>query len=267
MKTKIFWIAVMLSLIFLNIINVFASTFPVSISTDSNRILPGDTVELYIDLETESVAYDIEIEVDNDDLIESSELVERLGTGDTSRIYLVQFNKESNRTIYKPDTRIARLKYTISQNAKIGDKIEVTVKGDIVGKNSTEKNPFETSIEIVVGEAESESSNESNTLNEQTENNKTSETNSITNITNNNNSSTETNSNTNSTTSSTKQITGTTITTYKKVAQMGNTIRDTITGKLPKTGAGIAGLVLIIGIISVIIINIIIRLKYGKEKK
>ena len=123
-----------------------------TISTSGSDVTPGGTVNLYIDLSTKSVAYDIKVDVDNADYISESEMIESLpGTnGNTSRFYLLQFASEEERKIYESGTRIANIKYKISENAKEGEKLTINVTGDIAGTSSEERNTMNESVTLNV---------------------------------------------------------------------------------------------------------------------
>lgn len=164
MKNKILSIVtIVLVTIMLGATNIYAEGANVSLS--SNTVKAGETVELYINLSTESVGYDIKVNT-NSSLIESAELVNKIGEGNTSRIYLVQLSAQ--RTIYSSGTRIATIKYKVSNNAKEGDKITINVSGDIAGKNSSEKNTMNESLTLSVVGEDIKQENSTNTDNKET---------------------------------------------------------------------------------------------------
>ena len=123
-----------------------------TLSLSSNTVKPGETVELSIALSTESIGYDLNISSTNSSAIASSELVNNLDKGNTSRIYMVQIAGESDRKVYTSGTKLATIKYKIAENAKEGDKIVITVAGDVIGKNSSEKNSMNESVTLTVAE-------------------------------------------------------------------------------------------------------------------
>lgn len=151
MKNKILKIVLVLMLTLgVNLTSIYAQG--ATIDTAKNVVKPGETVELDITLSTDSIGYDVKIEAANDGLIEKAELVSKIGQGNTSRVYLVQLAPETERTVYEVGTKIAKIKYTISENAKDGDKITIKVTGDVAGKNSTEKNTLNESLVLTVEE-------------------------------------------------------------------------------------------------------------------
>lgn len=119
-----------------------------SIGTSTTSAKPGDTVELYIDLLTASIGYDLQISADNTGLISSSELVNKIGSGDISRIYLVQLASSSDRITHPSGTRIATIKYTIAETATPGSKITLNVAGNVAGQTSSDKNVMNENITI-----------------------------------------------------------------------------------------------------------------------
>lgn len=126
-----------------------------SISASTISAKPGDTVELYIDLSTASIGYDLQISTSNDDLISSSEVVSKIGSGDTSRIYLVQLAGSDDRTTYPTGTRIATIKYTIAETATVGSTITFNVAGDVAGETSSDKNEMNESVTINIVDSSS----------------------------------------------------------------------------------------------------------------
>lgn len=126
-----------------------------SISASTISAKPGDTVELYIDLSTASIGYDLQISTSNDDLISSSEVVSKIGSGDTSRIYLVQLAGSDDRTTYPTGTRIATIKYTIAETATVGSTLTLNVTGDVAGETSSDKNEMNESVTINIVDSSS----------------------------------------------------------------------------------------------------------------
>lgn len=139
-----------LIVLFLSITKSYATGAILSLS--KNEAKSGDTIELYINLSTDSIGYDIKIEPQNSNLISSSEVVSKIGDGNASRIYLVQLKAENERQVYANGTRIATIKYKISDSAKVGDKITIKVSGDVVGKSSAEKNTIDETVTFDVVE-------------------------------------------------------------------------------------------------------------------
>ena len=123
-----------------------------TVKASKTEIKPGDTVELYVDLSTTSIGYDIKFSESNKSLISSSEVVSKIGQGDTSRIYLIQIESEENRVKHPAGTRIATLKYKIADTAKAGDTLTINVKGDIAGESSAEKNTMDESVTLKVAQ-------------------------------------------------------------------------------------------------------------------
>ena len=132
------------------------------LSTSKSTVQAGDTVELYIDLGIDSIAYDLKISENDENLITKKEITSNIGKGTESRIYLIQIASAENRTVYKPGTRAAVLKYTLSENIKENKTLTITVSGDIAGKSSSEKNTFNESISINITPKTSDSTQESN---------------------------------------------------------------------------------------------------------
>lgn len=142
-------IMILLIVVLLNISKCYAAG--ASLSLNNNDVTPGSTVELYVALTTESQAFEINVKpTTNSNLIETSELTSKIGEGNTSKIYLVQVAPESERKTYTSGTRIATIKYKISNSAKAGDKITINVSGDVGGKTSEEKNTMNENITINV---------------------------------------------------------------------------------------------------------------------
>lgn len=147
MKNKVITIfMIMIIGMFLGMTNAYAAGATLNVNT--TNVKPGDTFELNIALSSESTAYEINLSNDNSNLIESSELVSKIGEGNTSKIYLVQLKAESERQVYSIGTKIATIKYKVSNNAKVGDKITIKANGDVVGKTSADKNTMNESITI-----------------------------------------------------------------------------------------------------------------------
>lgn len=132
----------------------YAAGASVGVSTTSAK--PGDTVELYIDLSTASIGYDLQISTSNDDLISPSEVVSKIGSGDTSRIYLVQLAGSDDRTTYPAGTRIATIKYTIAETATVGSTLTLNVTGDVAGETSSDKNEMNESVTINIVDSSNE---------------------------------------------------------------------------------------------------------------
>ena len=151
LKTIILTIIVLVSLY---VPRCYAAGASVGASTTSAK--PGDTVELYIDLSTASIGYDLQISTSNDDLISSSEVVSKIGSGDTSRIYLVQLAGSDDRTTYPAGTRIATIKYTIAETATVGSTLTLNVTGDVAGETSSDKNEMNESVTINIVDSSNE---------------------------------------------------------------------------------------------------------------
>lgn len=141
-------ILITIALIVLYIPHCFAAG--ANVSTSASTAKPGDTIELYIDLTTSSIGYDIQITTDNENLISASEVIDKIGSGDSSRIYLVQLAGAADRITYPSGTRIAKIKYTISENATEGDKITFNVAGSVAGETSSDKNSMNESATISI---------------------------------------------------------------------------------------------------------------------
>lgn len=148
MKNRVFIIVLIVIIgIILLIPNCFATTAG-SISASKTKAEAGETIEIYIDLGIQSIAHDLKVSLSDESLVKSSNLASSIGTGTASRIYLVQVKSESERKVYEPGTRLATLKYTLSDNISENKSLIVTVKGDIAGLNSSEKNEIDESITI-----------------------------------------------------------------------------------------------------------------------
>ena len=104
----------------------------------------------------------MKITENDENLITKKEITSNIGKGTESRIYLIQIASAENRTVYKPGTRAAVLKYTLSENIKENKTLTITVSGDIAGKSSAEKNTFNESISINITPKTSDSTQESN---------------------------------------------------------------------------------------------------------
>lgn len=139
-------ILITIALIAIYMPKCFAAGASISASTTSAK--PGDTVEMYIDLTTPSIGYDLQISTDNSGLISASQVVNKIGSGNTSRIYLVQLASSSDRITHPSGTRIATIKYTISETATHGSKITLNVAGNVAGESSSDKNTMNESITI-----------------------------------------------------------------------------------------------------------------------
>lgn len=151
LKTIILTIIVLVSLY---VPRCYAAGASVGASTTSAK--PGDTVELYIDLSTASIGYDLQISTSDDDLISSSEVVSKIGSGDTSRIYLVQLAGSDDRTTYPVGTRIATIKYTIAETATVGSTLTLNVAGEVAGETSSDKNSMNESVTINIVDSSNE---------------------------------------------------------------------------------------------------------------
>ena len=134
-----------------NVVKAAGATLSVSKQT----VAPGETFELYVNLSVQSIAYDIRVS-ETGDGIANKLLTNKVqnGEGDASRFWLIQVTADP--TIHPIGSKIATIKYTLSDTAKVGDKITINVTGDIVGRNSDERNRMEESITITVGEKETE---------------------------------------------------------------------------------------------------------------
>lgn len=145
----------------------YAAGASVGASTTSAK--PGDTVELYIDLSTASIGYDLQISTSNDDLISSSEVVSKIGSGDTSRIYLVQLAGSDDRTTYPAGTRIATIKYTIAETATVGSTLTLNVSGEVAGETSSDKNEMNESVTINIVDSSSTDEGQTQVTDEESE--------------------------------------------------------------------------------------------------
>lgn len=170
MKNKVLKIMVfMIILILIQYNKSFAAGATISVS--KNEVKAGETVELYIDLSTQSIGYDLKIETTEANKIENAQLISNLGTGTTDRIYLVQMTSEDQRIIYENGKRIAVIKYTIASDVKEGDIITIKVSGDVAGQSSSERNTMDEQVTLkVIGE--NTENNENNTDNGNKEENK-----------------------------------------------------------------------------------------------
>ena len=143
---KIFFLVIFLIVAFVP--NCYASSGTVSVNKTTAKA--GEEIELYINLEIESIAYDLKIAVNDSSLIESSEVVNKIGSGSTSRIYLVQIAPESDRTVYPSGTRIATIKYVLKDDISEDKTLTFTVSGDIAGRSSSDKNTMNETVSISV---------------------------------------------------------------------------------------------------------------------
>lgn len=112
-----------------------------TVSVDKTEVEQGSTFEVYVALNVISEAYDIKFNVNDSSLIEKTEVVNTIKDNKLSgnnRIYLVQIAEESSRTKYPVGTKIACMRYTIDDEAKVGSEIIISVSGDIVGENNSE---------------------------------------------------------------------------------------------------------------------------------
>lgn len=141
-------IVIAIALIAIYMPKCFATSASISASETSAK--PGDTVEMYIDLTTPSIGYDLQISTDNSGLISASQVVNKIGSGNTSRIYLVQLASSSDRITHPSGTRIATIKYTIAETAAPGSKITLKVAGNVAGASSSDKNTMNESITISI---------------------------------------------------------------------------------------------------------------------
>ena len=245
---KIF--VIMLITFLINITTIYANGATVNLS--NTTVNAGDTVELNILLSTESTAYDIMIEpLTNSNLIENSEIVSKIGEGTSSRIYLVQLASQSDRKVYASGTQIAKIKYKISNNAKTGDKITISIKGDIAGKTSTEKNTMDETVTITVGEGAKTSPAEQITNNNSNPASQTNNNSNPASQTNNNNSNPTSQTNNNNSNSTSQND-------NNKSASIAST-------KFPKAGNEKNYIMIITGV--VIIQLVIITIIYKKSKR
>lgn len=163
MKNKII-IKVVLLIVFLILLyipSVHAAGATLSPSTTTAK--PGDTVEVFVDLAVESIGYDLNVSLNNDSLISSAERTKSLSEMDankTNKISLIQVVSAENRITYSVGTRIATIKYKIADDATAGSNLIVNVKGNIAGKNSSEKNTMDESVTINIVKGENDQSND-----------------------------------------------------------------------------------------------------------
>lgn len=244
--------------LFANLSNVYADGATVSL--EKNSVKPGETVELYIELSTESIGYDIRITPTSSNLISSTELVNRIGEGNTARIYLVQLASNSQKTVYQPGTRIATLRYKISDSAKAGDKIKIDIAGDVAGKNSTEKNTMSESVTVNIVEDNIVKQEENKSeINKQEENtNKNIETPVTTEKTEQIQSS-QTNALNSTKTASVPNVT----TTQNKNITVNNTTKNA--DNLPKTGIE-TDMPIVVGVILLIVVQISMGIRLIRNK-
>lgn len=229
--------------------NSFASGATISTSTAS--VKPGETVELYIDLSTASIGYDINISVNDSSLIESSEVVSKIGEGNSSRIYLVQLAAASERTVYPVGTRIAKIKYKIASNAPADSQITFTVTGEVAGETSQDRNTINETASVTVvssstgnddndGQSSNNNNNGSNNNNNEQENAQ------------------ESTQNTQTTTDEDETVAKTEI---PALTENTTAEKDTTTakGRIPKAGAGV---VMVLAIIAIIAFGVTRIVKY-----
>ena len=162
MKNKIvIKILLLVFAILIYIPSVYAAGATVSTSTTSAK--PGDTIEVYVDLSVGSIGYDLNVTLNNDNLISSSERTKAISEMDankTNKISLIQVVSSENRIIYPVGTRIATIKYKIADDAKAGSSLVVNVKGDVAGTNSSERNTMDESVTIKIVSGEDETNNQ-----------------------------------------------------------------------------------------------------------
>lgn len=171
MKNKVLKIMVfMIVLVLIQYNKSFAAGATISVS--KNEVKAGETVELYIDLSTQSIGYDLKIETTEANKIENAQLISNLGTGTTDRIYLVQMTPEDQRIIYENGKRIAVIQYTIASDAKEGDIITIKVSGDVAGQSSSERNTMDEQVTLkVIGENVGDNENKADNGNKEENNN------------------------------------------------------------------------------------------------
>jgi len=121
------------------------------ISTNKSKVKPGETFELYVELSENSTAYEFNIS-ENTSEVATKTIKNKIGEGDANTIYLLQLSE--NQKEYSAGTKVATLEYKVSDNAKDGDVIEITVKGKIAGITSEEKYEMEEKVKVTIEEQE-----------------------------------------------------------------------------------------------------------------
>ena len=130
MKRKLLELIILtLLVVLLYIPSVYATG--ASVSLNKNQAKPGETVELYFDLTTTAVEYDVVINANDKSLYSSAQLVSDISKGNAESFALYQDGNASKKQ-YSSGTRIATIKYTISNKAKAGSKLELTIEGDVL---------------------------------------------------------------------------------------------------------------------------------------
>lgn len=140
-------------LIIIQMIPVSNAVVGGSVNVDKTEVKQGETFNIYVTLDVVSEAYDIKFEVDKKELIATTEVVPTVSgnkLSGTNRIYLIQIDEAENRTKYPVGTKVACMRYKVSDTATIGDEVEIIVIGDIVGENNSENSIYESKkIKIV----------------------------------------------------------------------------------------------------------------------
>jgi len=149
MKNKIFFCVLFFIILgFFIDLKCYASTL--NISSNKTKVNSGDTVEVYINLGIESIAYDLKISANDETLVKSKELTSNIGKGDINRLYLIQPVSSENRIIYNPNTRLAVLKYKLADNIAENKVLEISITGDVAGKSSSEKNSVNEKLSVKI---------------------------------------------------------------------------------------------------------------------
>ena len=121
------------------------------ISTSKSTVKPGEAFELYVSLSEESTAYEFNVSENNNEIVTKT-IKNKIGEGDANTIYLLQLSE--NQREYSKGTNVATIEYKVSENAKDGDVIEISVKGKIAGITSQEKYEMEEKIKVTVEDQE-----------------------------------------------------------------------------------------------------------------
>ena len=255
---KIFTIMLFTILVFVSSFsNVYGASEAATVSLNKTSAKAGEEVELYIDLGIESIAYDLKIELSDSSLIKSSELAEKIGTGSTSRIYLVQVVPESERTVHPVGTRIAKIKYVLSDDIKEEKSLTITVSGDVAGTSSSDKNTISKAVTVSISPKEEQPSNNegnNNNGNSNSGNNEQNNNGGSNNGSNDNNGSNGSNNNSdgsNNGNSSSEETPKTTV----RINPTDNT-KKTTSSTLPYTGNEFGVLLIIAGLAIISIVSI-----------
>ena len=155
MRKNIIKIIGIFTILILQLVSISNAAVGAQAKKDVTEVEQGKTFDVYITLDVVSEAYDIKFNVNDSSLISKSEVVPTIEGNKLSgnnRIYLVQIDSAENRIKHQVGTKIACMRYTVAENAKVGSEIEVSVTGDIVGENNSQ-NTINDTIRVKVIEA------------------------------------------------------------------------------------------------------------------